>query len=132
MILFALLTLTVTGCEGPRTTPEEAGAAAEPELNAAQAAYADVNMRMHSDMATIDPDADVAFMQGMLAHHIGAVEMAEVMLEHGEDAEARALAKDIIAAQQPEIDQMTAWLAARDAALPTDAVDGLKMDHSAH
>jgi len=88
-----------------------------PQLNASQQAYAQVNQRMHAAMADIPADADVAFMQGMLAHHRGAVEMAQVALDHGTDAQARDLAQRIIAAQQAEIDEMEAWLAARKAAI---------------
>ncbi|MFN3511360.1 MAG: DUF305 domain-containing protein, partial [Tsuneonella troitsensis] len=76
-------------------------------------AYKEANDRMHAGMASVDADPDVAFMQGMLAHHKGAVEMSEVALEHADDPEARALATAIIAAQGKEITQMEAWLAKR-------------------
>lgn len=59
----------------------------------------------------MNEDADVAFACGMIAHHQGAIDMAEVLLENGEDAEMRALAETIIAAQQAEIAEMTQWLA---------------------
>lgn len=59
----------------------------------------------------MNADADVAFACGMIAHHQGAIDMAEVLLENGEDAEMRALADTIIAAQQGEIAEMTQWLA---------------------
>ncbi|AZN72856.1 DUF305 domain-containing protein [Georhizobium profundi] len=64
---------------------------------------------MHQGM--MNEDADVAFACGMIAHHQGAIDMAEVLLENGEDAEMRALAETIIAAQEAEIAEMTAWLA---------------------
>jgi uncharacterized protein (DUF305 family) len=47
----------------------------------------------------------------MIAHHQGAIDMAEVLLEHGDDPQMRALAEEIIAAQVGEIEQMTTWLA---------------------
>jgi len=39
--------------------------------NAAQKAYAAANDKMHSGMGNINADADVAFMQGMIPHHMG-------------------------------------------------------------
>ena len=56
-------------------------------------------------------DADVAFACGMIAHHQGAIDMAQVLLEHGDDPEMIELAGEIIAAQVGEIEQMTNWLA---------------------
>ena len=64
---------------------------------------------MHEGM--MNEDADVAFACGMIAHHQGAIDIAEVLLEHGDDPQMRALAEGIIAAQVGEIDQMTTWLA---------------------
>jgi uncharacterized protein (DUF305 family) len=58
-------------------------------------------------------DADVAFACGMIAHHQGAIDMAEVLLAHGTDPELRTLAETIIAAQTEEIGQMTDWLAGK-------------------
>ncbi len=64
---------------------------------------------MHEGM--MNEDADVAFACGMIAHHQGAIDMAEVLLEHGENPQMRKLAEDIIAAQVGEIEEMTTWLA---------------------
>lgn len=63
---------------------------------------------MHQGM--MNEDADVAFACGMIAHHQGAIDMAEVLLEHGKDEQMRALAEEIIKAQVGEIEQMTTWL----------------------
>ena len=64
---------------------------------------------MHQGM--MNEDADVAFACGMIAHHQGAIDMAEVLLEHGKNEQMRALAEEIIKAQVGEIEQMTTWLA---------------------
>lgn len=54
---------------------------------------------------------DVAFAQGMAMHHQQAIEMADMVLgKQGVNDTVRALALDIKNAQQPEIDEMNAWL----------------------
>ncbi|ELZ5939098.1 MULTISPECIES: CopM family metallochaperone [Providencia] len=68
--------------------------------------------KMHSDMAKSmnEQNADVAFAQGMIAHHLGAIEMAKIELKYGTDPEMKKLAEQIINAQGPEIEQMQKWL----------------------
>jgi uncharacterized protein (DUF305 family) len=86
---------------------------------------------MHAGMGMIDADADVAFMQGMIPHHAGAVDMAKVALEHGKDPEVRALAQKVIAAQEAEIKEMQAWLDKKGMQLekPMTAADHAAMGH---
>lgn len=90
------------------------GGTAAAELTEAQAAFKAANDTMHAGMADIPADPDVAFMQGMLAHHEGAVAMSQVALKYAKDAQARDLAQRVITAQQAEIDEMKAWLKGRE------------------
>ena len=58
-------------------------------------------------------DADVTFAQMMIPHHEQAVEMSDMILaKEGVNPDVIALAQQIKAAQQPEIDTMKSWLSA--------------------
>lgn len=80
--------------------------------SSAQQSYQRGMSKMHEDMmqGMKSDDPDVAFAQGMIAHHQGAIDMAKTELKYGKDADMRQLAQEIIAAQQPEIDRMQRWL----------------------
>jgi len=52
---------------------------------------------------------DKAFMSEMIVHHQGAIDMADLALTNAKHQEVKDLAKNIIAAQNTEIQQMKAW-----------------------
>ncbi|MGF1598387.1 MAG: DUF305 domain-containing protein [Acidimicrobiales bacterium] len=56
--------------------------------------------------AATGPAFDRMFTEMMIVHHQGAIDQAQTVLDDGADAEARALAEAIIAAQSAEIDEM--------------------------
>lgn len=118
------LSLVLTACGGGETTaPPGGGSAAEPGTTAARDAGGSV--------AEAHNDADVQFAQQMIVHHRGALAMAELAADRADSEEVRALAEQIHAAQQPEIDTMTGWLQTwgEEAPEETDAGDMGGMDH---
>jgi uncharacterized protein (DUF305 family) len=76
--------------------------------NAAEADYAS----MMTDPAGLNPDeADRAFLEGMIMHHQGAIDMAQSYLDADfeKQAEVVGMAEAIVTVQDAEIEQMQGW-----------------------
>ena len=54
---------------------------------------------------------DQAFIDEMILHHRGAIEMANLAIHNAKHQEIKDLAEAIIQAQSKEIDEMSAWKA---------------------
>lgn len=111
------LTATLAACGSDDSSSADTSPAAVTEAPAGTGASITLN------------DADIEFAQGMIAHHEQAVEMAEIALDPtvGAGAEVTDLATRIQAAQEPEIEQMTAWLTAAGESTTMDLSDGHDM-----
>ena len=75
-------------------------------------AYYEAAHKMHEPMmqGVQAPDPDVAFVRGMIPHHQGAIDMAKVLLQYGQDPQTKKWADDVIREQQREIAEMEEWL----------------------
>jgi uncharacterized protein (DUF305 family) len=67
------------------------------------------SMMMSGDLGAADDQFDLRFLNAMIPHHEGALEMANQALKNSSRPEITKMAQDIIASQQTEIDQMKQW-----------------------
>jgi uncharacterized protein (DUF305 family) len=77
-------------------------------------------------------DADADFASGMIPHHGQAIQMADLVLPKTSNAEVKALAERIKAAQAPEIATMSGWLKGWQVAVPDPfaaPMGGMHGDH---
>jgi uncharacterized protein (DUF305 family) len=56
------------------------------------------------------PQFDTLWLQAMIGHHQGAIEMAKAEIANGQSVDMKAMASNMVAAQQAEIDQMKQML----------------------
>ena len=87
---------------------------AVPEGSAARQAYTAANDTMMNGMMgssmAHSGNADRDFVDGMIPHHQGAIDMAAIETRYGNDPDLKSLAEKIVAAQRAEITEMGAWL----------------------
>ena len=116
-----LACLTITGCDSSRaasTGSSHSPVHTEPcKWGKGTCLLVEANDRMHVQMdVEWTGDVDVDFLQTMIPHHQGAVDMARAVVAHGKDPEVKALAEVIIVAQEQEIVQMRQRIAELNAA----------------
>lgn len=107
----------LAGCGGGKKTPAAAGSKPAPGTSTGTTAG-----------AVSRNDADVKFAQDMIVHHRGAISMAKLAGSRAKNADVKALAGKIEAAQGPEIATMSSWLKNWGKDVPKDDMKG-GMDH---
>ncbi|WP_203232347.1 DUF305 domain-containing protein [Gemmobacter caeruleus] len=100
--------------KGMMGAPDAEAAPASSNLPDFTRAYVDAMNAMHGPMmdGVMAEDPDVAFVRGMIPHHQGAIDMAKIVQQYGDDPQTKAWAAQIIEAQEREIAEMQAWLEA--------------------
>ena len=68
-----------------------------------------MNAEMVQHLGPADADYDHRFIDMMIPHHEGAVQMAKDALQKSQRPEIKKFAEEIIAAQEKEIAQLKAW-----------------------
>lgn len=83
--------------------------------------------QMSGSLEDLQGDAfDKAFIEMMIVHHQGAVDMAKHIPAQAKHDELKKLGQDIIATQSKEIEMMQSWLQSWGYG------EGESMDHSSH
>lgn len=76
--------------------------------------------------------ADVAFLQGMIAHHAQAITMGVLAPKRTKDGPINSLAERIVVSQRDEIKQMRQWLLDHGAEAPNPLARGAKAQAQHH
>ncbi len=73
--------------------------------------------------------AEIEFMQGMIVHHLQAVEMTALIASHTENKDLRSLGARISSSQSDEIKFMQRWLAGwgEPTSMPMSGMQGMHM-----
>ena len=112
ILLVALLALTA--CAGGGVGGDTASAPASTSADASAESGTNAPPEPGADAPADEGErsaADVMFVRMMIPHHEQAIEMSDIMLAKPDvPADVTALAEEIKAGQNPEIDQMEAWL----------------------
>ncbi|MDT5193124.1 MAG: hypothetical protein QOI28_5375 [Mycobacterium sp.] len=103
--------------EGTDTNPEAPETSGSPDSHGGHGGMDPMEMQGMIDAAAIanlaslkGPEFDKLWMQSMISHHEGAIEMANAEIAGGVNVDAKNLAQQIVTAQQAEINQMKQML----------------------
>jgi uncharacterized protein (DUF305 family) len=113
LILMTVLAILLTGCGTAQQTNAPLPTTANPAPTAAAAPTAMSSMPAmgHGSTPMADSEApyDAQFIDSMIEHHQGAIDMANQALKEATKPELKTLAQTIVTAQQGEIEHMQEW-----------------------
>jgi uncharacterized protein (DUF305 family) len=108
-IAIAPLTGLLTACASDSQTQAQVSSPSPMSSGMKGMDHSGMGHSMSMDLGPADADLDLRFIDAMVPHHQGAVEMAQEVQKKSKRPELLKLAKDIIQAQQKEIAQMQQW-----------------------
>jgi len=116
----------ILGAASPQTPPIfQPGAPGQPGRTVSAAESVGMS---HTGFTT----DDVRFMQHMLVHHAQAVEMVELLHQHGTHATVKRLGERIALSQAAEMDLMREWLTSRGQPETAPDLHAGHMGHGEH
>jgi uncharacterized protein (DUF305 family) len=115
-VVFACTTAKPAGTPAAAATPTAAAASTPPQ--AGHQHMAGMDMPVTIPKGAIYTEADVRFMQGMIAHHAQAIYMSRMALSHGANARLLKFATKIDQSQLAEIRLMQEWLRSNNQTAP--------------
>jgi uncharacterized protein (DUF305 family) len=104
MFISGLIMLLFSACGGAAQTETSSSTAAPAAPTAA-----DQTSGMEHNMSEGAGPYDALFIDSMMMHHQGAIDMANQALQEATKPEIKAMAENIIKAQKAEIAQMQEW-----------------------
>lgn len=118
---FALLLLVSLAAACKTATPTPATSSAPPLIQPGAPGQAGkvVAAEQATDLSKVRPtEADIKFMQGMIGHHLQAIDMVALIEKNSSNDDLKKLGLRIQVSQDDEINMMRTWLSARGAEVP--------------
>ena len=107
----ATILIASCGSDADETPAADATAGAAMDMNDPNNPFAAAEMAMNDKMmTTIGADVSDTWLKQMIEHHRGAIAMSEVVLERNPRPDVRAMARQTIAMQGKEIEDLTRLL----------------------
>jgi uncharacterized protein (DUF305 family) len=118
-LALGLMSLTIAACspqadDPSAVEPDPPAPAASAEPAMARTAFTDAETKMHEAMmGAHGADVSETWARKMIPHHQGALDMSEIVMRQGQDADIRRMAQKAIEMQTQDIAELRRWLEGR-------------------